>query len=54
VVPFFNTLPISIVRGIDEFTQEVADKPWGLREFEIRSPEGHRIIFGKDIDQSIT
>ena len=32
-----------------EFTQHIADKPWGLREFGIRTPEGHRIMFGQDI-----
>jgi len=37
-----------------DFTQEVADKPWGLREFGIRTPEGHRIMFGEEIDQSIS
>lgn len=33
-----------------EFTQEVADKPWGLREFGVRTPEGHRIMFGEEIN----
>ena len=37
-----------------EFTQEVADKPWGLREFGIRTPEGHRIMFGEEIDQPVS
>ena len=23
------------------FTQEIADKPWGMREFGIQTPEGH-------------
>lgn len=40
-------------RQID-FTQEVADKPWGLREFGVRTPEGHRIMFGEEINQSIS
>jgi len=35
-----------------DFTQEVADKPWGLREFGVRTPEGHRIMFGEEIDRS--
>ena len=38
-------------RGV-EFTQEVADKPWGLREFGVRTPEGHRIMFGQEIEAS--
>ena len=32
------------------FSQEVADKPWGIREFGIVTPEGHRIMFGQDLD----
>nr|WP_154223081.1 VOC family protein [Marinicella rhabdoformis] len=34
-----------------QFVQEVADKPWGLREFGISTPEGHRIMFGQEIEQ---
>ena len=25
------------------------DKPWGLREFAVRSPEGHRITIGQSL-----
>ena len=25
------------------------DKPWGLREFSVRTPDGHRITFGQEI-----
>lgn len=32
-----------------EIIQELADKPWGLREFAIRTPDGHRINFGQRI-----
>jgi uncharacterized glyoxalase superfamily protein PhnB len=32
-----------------QFRQIIADKPWGLREFEVETPEGHRIIFGETI-----
>lgn len=28
------------------FTQPLADKPWGMREFGIRTIDGHRIMFG--------
>jgi len=34
-----------------EFIQHVADKPWGLREFGVRTPEGHRIMIGQVIVQ---
>jgi uncharacterized glyoxalase superfamily protein PhnB len=29
--------------------QELADKPWGMREFGVRTPDGHRIMFGRRI-----
>lgn len=32
-----------------EFTQRVSDKPWGLREFAVRTPDGHRIMFAQEI-----
>ncbi len=35
-----------------KFTQCIADKPWGLREFGVVTPEGHRIMFGQDIEAS--
>lgn len=36
-------------RGAEIF-QAISDKPWGLREFGVATPEGHRIMFGEDID----
>jgi catechol 2,3-dioxygenase-like lactoylglutathione lyase family enzyme len=47
------------VEGIDELYRELvgngatlqqglADKPWGMREFGIRTPDGHRIMFGQE------
>jgi uncharacterized glyoxalase superfamily protein PhnB len=35
-------------RGVT-FIQRIANKPWGLREFGVATPEGHRIMFGQDI-----
>jgi uncharacterized glyoxalase superfamily protein PhnB len=35
-------------RGVT-FVQRIANKPWGLREFGVVTPEGHRIMFGQDI-----
>ncbi|HKG13959.1 MAG TPA: VOC family protein [Pyrinomonadaceae bacterium] len=48
------------VEGIDEFygelvgngatlTRTLADKPWGMREFGVRTPDGHRIMFGQEL-----
>ena len=48
------------VEGIDELygelaakgverVQEIANKPWGMREFGVRTPDGHRIMFGQRI-----
>jgi catechol 2,3-dioxygenase-like lactoylglutathione lyase family enzyme len=34
--------------GVD-FTQRLADKPWGMREFGIRTIDGHRIMFGQEL-----
>ena len=30
--------------------QEVSDKPWGMREFGISTPDGHRIMFGQSME----
>ena len=46
------------IEGLDQFYREVAargalvtseptDKPWGLREFGLRTPDGHRITCGE-------
>lgn len=32
-----------------EFTQHLADKPWGMREFGVRTVDGHRIMFGQEL-----
>lgn len=36
-------------RGGVEFLSTPTDKPWGMREFGIRTPDGHRIMFGQEI-----
>ncbi|HSX59089.1 MAG TPA: VOC family protein [Tahibacter sp.] len=28
----------------------LGDKPWGFREFAIVTPDGHRIVFGQELD----
>jgi len=42
-----------VARGV-EFTQKISDKPWGLREFGVRTPEGPRIMFGQEIDKKLS
>ncbi len=32
-----------------EITSEISDKPWGQREFGIKTIDGHRIMFGMEI-----
>lgn len=32
-----------------EFAQALADKPWGMREFCVRTIDGHRIMFGQEL-----
>lgn len=32
-----------------ELTQRLADKPWRMREFGVRTPDGHRIMFGQEL-----
>lgn len=31
-------------------TKPLTDEPWGMREFGLRTPDGHRIMFGEDLD----
>jgi catechol 2,3-dioxygenase-like lactoylglutathione lyase family enzyme len=48
------------VEGVDELYREFVargalvsstptDKPWGLREFGLRTPDGHRIVCGEEL-----
>lgn len=34
-------------RGVEPISP-LETKPWGMREFGIRTPDGHRIVFGQD------
>jgi len=54
-----------MVDGLDEYYREVAargakvsseptDKPWGLREFALGTPDGHRITCGEPIRRTWT
>ena len=35
-----------------EFIKPLRDEPWGMREFGLRTPDGHRIMFGQEIPPS--
>lgn len=35
-----------VAKGV-EVWHPLADKPWGMREFAIRTPDGHRMVFGE-------
>lgn len=37
-----------VARGV-EVWHPLADKPWGMREFAIVTPDGHRIVFGENV-----
>lgn len=36
-----------------ELLSDLSDKPWGQREFSIRTIDGHRIMFGEEISSSV-
>lgn len=31
--------------------QDIEDKAWGFREFGVVTPDGHRILFGQDLEE---
>jgi catechol 2,3-dioxygenase-like lactoylglutathione lyase family enzyme len=35
-------------KGVDIW-HPLADKPWGMREFAVITPDGHRIVFGEKL-----
>ncbi len=51
-----------VVDGVDTLHAELStrgavvtrpeDKPWGLREFAVRTPDGHRFTFGERLTQA--
>lgn len=46
-VDFYTRVPGMAGAGAT-LTQPPADEPWGMREFGIRTPDGHRIRFGQE------
>lgn len=45
------TLYQEVVQNGVEIWHQLADKPWGMREFAIVTPDGHRIVFGESLTQ---
>ena len=53
----------ALVKNVDEIYQEfigrgavilssIADKPWGIREFSVKTPDGHRVVFGQLLEET--
>ena len=42
-----DELHADVARRGAEILSVPATKPWGLREFSLRTPDGHRIVFGE-------
>ena len=40
-----------LAQGV-EIWHTLQSKPWGMREFAIATPDGHRIVFGESISKS--
>jgi len=38
-----------IARGV-KILSEIENKPWGIRDFSVVTPDGHRIVFGQVIE----
>lgn len=55
---FFAHVMVSDVEGLYVkykengalFASHLADKPWGHKEFCVRTPDGHRIVFAEELD----
>jgi uncharacterized glyoxalase superfamily protein PhnB len=46
-----NALFESMKSNGASFSEEIADKRWGVREFFVVTPEGHRIGFAQSIER---
>ena len=44
-----NALFVEYQASGAHFTQSLADKPWVMREFGVRTVDGHRIMFGQEL-----
>jgi uncharacterized glyoxalase superfamily protein PhnB len=39
-------------RGLASMTR-IEDKPWGFREFLVTTPDGHRLMFGQELQPEV-
>lgn len=39
-----------VVAGGAEIIKPLRDEPWGMREFGLRTADGHRILLGQDLE----
>ncbi|MDC1142357.1 VOC family protein [Planctomycetota bacterium] len=44
-----NDYHAQVTKNGAELTKQIADEPWAMREFGVRTIDGHRIMFGVDI-----
>jgi len=42
-----------VIKNGVEIWHPIADKPWGMREFAIVTPDGHRIVFGESLPDQL-
>jgi len=38
-----------LLRNETALRDRPTDKPWGMREFGLTTPDGHRIVFGEEL-----
>ncbi|MEO0736377.1 MAG: VOC family protein [Cyanobacteria bacterium J06649_12] len=51
VVDNVDTEYNNVVAHDIEIIKPLRDEPWGMREFGLRTVDGHRIMIGKDLDE---
>ena len=50
VVEDVKTYYEAVVQNGAEIIKPLRDEPWGMREFGIRTVDGHRIMIGQDVE----
>ena len=51
VVDDVDSLHASVVSKGAELIKPLRDEPWGMREFGVRTGDGHRIMFGEELQR---